>query len=90
MANSTIIQGPPYGPYANGTVIVVFYEYWPNQPVAYVFVALYAIVTIAHILHLVILRPRPWYFIPFILGGIGESLQHHSPIYGARFRVLGS
>lgn len=75
MGNHTAATlGPPFGPVdGNGTIIVVFWEYKPNQSAAYAFVALFALTTICQFLYLFMLRPRPWYFIPFILGGIGKT-----------------
>ncbi|KAL2446264.1 hypothetical protein ABEF95_008825 [Exophiala dermatitidis] len=75
--NTTTLSGPPYGPMANGTVIVVFYEYLPQQTAALAFVALFALATIVQLVYLFVLRPRPWYFIPFILGGIAETFGYY-------------
>jgi hypothetical protein len=60
----------PFGPVVNGTQIV-FFEYLPNKPAAISFVALFGIVTLAHLVFLFIYRA--WFFIPFILGGICKS-----------------
>jgi len=57
----------PYGPVVNGTQIV-FFEYLPNKPAAISFVALFGIITVAHLILLILYRA--WFFIPFILGGI--------------------
>jgi len=64
---------PPFGPSINGTVVFVFYEYRPNKAAAYAFVALFGLATIAQLVYLVLLKRKPWYFIPLILGGIGKS-----------------
>ncbi|KAI1743191.1 RTA1-domain-containing protein [Xylaria scruposa] len=76
-------QGP-FGPVVNGTMVVVFYEYRPNQTAGYAFLALFAIATLAHIVYLFTLRA--WWFIPFILGGVaevfgyyGRALSHDQP-----------
>lgn len=60
-------QDGPFGPVVNGTQIV-FFEYLPNKPAAISFVALFGIVTLAHLIFIFIYRA--WFFIPFILGGI--------------------
>lgn len=60
----------PFGPIVNGTMVVVFYEYRPNQEAGFAFVALFALATLGHIIYLFWLRA--WFFIPFILGGLGE------------------
>ena len=62
-------SGPPYGPVVNGTMVVVFYEYLPNQHAGYAFMVLFALATIAHIVYFFPLRA--WSFIPFIMGGVG-------------------
>ncbi|RYP40004.1 hypothetical protein DL767_001938 [Monosporascus sp. MG133] len=68
-------DGPPFGPIVNGTQIVVFYEYRPNKPAGYAFMALFALATAAHLLYLIPLRA--WSFIPFILGGISEVFGYY-------------
>ncbi|CAI4212000.1 unnamed protein product [Parascedosporium putredinis] len=65
---------PPFGPVVNGTQIVVFYYYRPNQPAAYTFVALFGLATLGHLIYLI--RLRSWFFIPFILGGIAETFGY--------------
>ncbi|KAI1419861.1 RTA1-domain-containing protein [Xylaria sp. FL1777] len=74
----------PFGPVVNGTMVVVFYEYRPNQQAAFAFVALFGLATLGHIIYLFYLRA--WSFIPFILGGIaelfgyyGRALSHDAP-----------
>ncbi|KAI8629624.1 putative RTA1 domain protein [Xylariaceae sp. FL1651] len=67
-------QGP-FGPVVNGTMVVVFYEYRPNQPAAFAFVALFALATLGHIIYLFPLRA--WPFIPFILGGVAELFGYY-------------
>ncbi|KAI0975442.1 RTA1-domain-containing protein [Xylaria arbuscula] len=74
----------PFGPVVNGTMVVVFYEYRPNEQAAYAFVALFALATLGHITYLFYLRA--WFFIPFILGGIaelfgyyGRAMSHKTP-----------
>lgn len=46
------------------------YRYYPSVPAAAVFIALYSIVTIAHIA--IIVTRRTWSFTPFIIGGLCE------------------
>ncbi|KAI0534690.1 putative RTA1 domain protein [Xylaria digitata] len=65
----------PFGPVVNGTMVVVFYEYRPNQQAAYAFLALFALATLGHIIYLFYLRA--WSFIPFILGGIAELFGYY-------------
>ncbi|KAK4112675.1 RTA1-domain-containing protein [Canariomyces notabilis] len=59
---------PPFGPVVNGTMVVVFWEYRPSNIAAYIFLALFALATLAHVVYLIWLRA--WTFIPFVLGGI--------------------
>ncbi|KAH8156090.1 hypothetical protein CIB48_g12157, partial [Xylaria polymorpha] len=65
-------------------MVVVFYEYRPNQEAGFAFVALFALATLGHIIYLFWLRA--WFFIPFILGGLaeifgyyGRALSHKEP-----------
>ncbi|KAK4158327.1 RTA1 like protein-domain-containing protein [Chaetomidium leptoderma] len=75
---------PPFGPVVNGTMIVVFWEYRPSNIAAYLFLALFSLATLGHLVYLVWLRA--WIFIPFLLGGICQifgyferALAHTSP-----------
>ncbi|KAK3292524.1 RTA1 like protein-domain-containing protein [Chaetomium fimeti] len=61
-------DGPPFGPVVNGTMVVVFWEYRPSNVAAYLFLALFALATLGHLIYLIWLRA--WTFIPFLLGGI--------------------
>ncbi|KAG7284813.1 hypothetical protein NEMBOFW57_009428 [Staphylotrichum longicolle] len=61
-------DGPPFGPVVNGTMVVVFWEYRPSNVAGYIFLALFALATLAHLVYFVWLRA--WRFIPFLLGGI--------------------
>ncbi|KAH7037558.1 RTA1 like protein-domain-containing protein [Microdochium trichocladiopsis] len=54
-----------------------YYYFEPSLPAAATFLALFAITTAAHALQLY--RHRTWYFIPFLVGGICETVG-----YGAR------
>ncbi|KAK4235053.1 RTA1 like protein-domain-containing protein [Achaetomium macrosporum] len=65
---STIDDGPPFGPVVNGTMVVVFWEYRPNNVAAYLFLTLFAVATLGHVVYLFWLRA--WVSIPFILGGV--------------------
>lgn len=65
--------GPPYGPVLNGTMVIVFWEYRPSDTAALAFVALFGLLTIAHIILMFMFRA--WCFIPFVLGGISKSLS---------------
>lgn len=60
----------PFGPVVNGTMVLVFYPYRPNQAAGYVFMALFALATLGHIVYAV--RLKAWAFVPLILGGIGK------------------
>jgi hypothetical protein len=64
-------DGPPFGPVVNGTMVVVFWEYRPSNVAGYVFLALFALATLAHLVYFVWLRA--WRFIPFLLGGICKT-----------------
>ncbi|KAM3065109.1 hypothetical protein ACMFMG_006132 [Clarireedia jacksonii] len=83
MSNNSMI-GPPYGPVLNGTMVIVFWEYRPSDTAALAFVALFGLLTIAHIAMMFIYRT--WSFIPFILGGIAETFGYYSR-YEAHTRV---
>lgn len=61
----------PFGPIVNGTVIV-FYEYRPNKPAALSFIVLFGLAMLGHLIYF--FRLRAWYFIPFLMGGIGKLL----------------
>ncbi|KAK3302738.1 RTA1 like protein-domain-containing protein [Chaetomium strumarium] len=81
---STLNDGPPFGPVVNGTMVVVFWEYRPSNIAAYVFLALFALATLGHVLYFFWLRA--WVFIPFILGGVCQvfgylerAAAHSSP-----------
>lgn len=60
--------GPPFGPVLNGTLVFVFYEYRPVNHAALASVALFGLVTTAHLVAL--LYFRAWHYFPFVLGGI--------------------
>ncbi|EAA32972.1 RTA1-domain-containing protein [Neurospora crassa] len=64
----TLNDGPPFGPVVNGTMVVVFWEYRPSNVAAHLFLALFALATLAHLVYFVWLRA--WGCIPLILGGI--------------------
>ena len=64
-------DGPPFGPVVNGTM-VVFWEYRPSNVAAYLFLSLFALATLGHLIYFVWLRS--WTFIPLLLGGICELL----------------
>ncbi|KAK4044288.1 RTA1 like protein-domain-containing protein [Parachaetomium inaequale] len=61
-------DAPPFGPVVNGTMVVVFWEYRPSNAAAYIFLALFGLATLGHLIYLLWLRA--WIFIPFLLGGI--------------------
>jgi hypothetical protein len=61
-------DGPPFGPVVNGTMVVIFWEYRPSDAAAYLFLALFALATLGHLVYFAWLRA--WTFTPFILGGI--------------------
>ncbi len=63
----------PFGPVVNGTMVIIFYQYRPNQIAGYSFMALFGLTTLAHLVYIV--RLKAWIFIPFILGGTGK-FQH--------------
>ncbi|PTB38458.1 hypothetical protein M441DRAFT_146321 [Trichoderma asperellum CBS 433.97] len=50
------------------------YRYYPSIPAAAIFIALYSIVTIAHIV--IIVTRRTWSFTPFIIGGLFELVGY--------------
>ncbi|KAF4546735.1 RTA-like protein [Lasiodiplodia theobromae] len=52
----------------------VLYHYNPSTALAIVFIALFANTTMFHLWQL--LRRRTWYFIPFVIGGIFETVGY--------------
>ncbi|KAF7941689.1 uncharacterized protein EAE97_006526 [Botrytis byssoidea] len=66
----TLIQSPE-GNITGG----VYFTYNPSEPAAYGFTALFALLTLAHIINMFPLRS--WYFISFILGGICETFGYY-------------
>lgn len=57
--------------HASGNVTgAIFFPYTPSSSAAYVFMVSFAMLTLAHIVYVFPLRS--WYFISFIIGGIGE------------------
>lgn len=66
----------PFGPVVNGTMVLVFYPYRPNQAAGYAFMALFALATLGHIVYAV--RLKAWAFVPLILGGIGKQSSPNS------------
>ncbi|EHK19379.1 uncharacterized protein TRIVIDRAFT_24959, partial [Trichoderma virens Gv29-8] len=74
----------PFGPVLNGTMVIVFYDYRPNQIAGYLFMALFGLASLAHLVYIV--RFKAWMFIPFIIGGMsetfgyyGRALSYHHP-----------
>ncbi|KAL6825832.1 RTA1 like domain-containing protein [Trichoderma sp. SZMC 28015] len=57
------------------------YRYYPSVPAAAVFIALYSIVTIAHIA--IIVTRRTWSFTPFIIGGLFELVGYIGRVISA-------
>ncbi|KAJ9427800.1 protoporphyrin uptake protein 1 [Fusarium oxysporum] len=74
-------QGP-FGPVVNGTRVVVFYEYRPNHIAAMIFVCLFGIVTLAHLVRMFMLRA--WFMFPFLLGGICETFGYYGRFWSHR------
>ncbi|KAH8781946.1 RTA1 like protein-domain-containing protein [Hyaloscypha finlandica] len=52
----------------------LLYHYNPSKVAAIVFIALFGITTILHIFQLS--RKRTWYFIPFVIGGLFETIGY--------------
>ncbi|KAK2687822.1 hypothetical protein QWA68_013722 [Fusarium oxysporum] len=74
-------QGP-FGPIVNGTRVVIFYEYRPNNIAAMIFVCLFGIVTLAHLIRMFTLRA--WFIFPFLLGGICETFGYYGRFWSHR------
>jgi hypothetical protein len=70
---------PPFGPVLNGTQIIVFYHYNPNKHAAYVFMALFALCLIGHLVYL--FRLRAWYFTPLLIGGVGKPAHPPAAVF---------
>ncbi|QIX00040.1 hypothetical protein AMS68_005557 [Peltaster fructicola] len=69
----------------------VLYYYTPSLPAAVVSVAVFAILTVAHIWKLC--KFRTFYFLPFVIGGIFETIGYSASIYmilGRLIRALGA
>jgi len=62
-----------YSPSGNITG-AIYYTYNPSLPAAYIFMAMFAGVTLAHLIYMFPLRS--WYFTNFVLGGICECSNH--------------
>lgn len=75
----------PFGPIVNGTMVVVFYEYRPSKPAAFAFMALFALATLGHLVYF--FRLRAWYFIPFLMGGIGKPRPADRPVRASLIRT---
>ncbi|PON30869.1 hypothetical protein TGAM01_v200289 [Trichoderma gamsii] len=58
------------------------YRYYPSVPAAAIFIALYSIVTIAHIA--IIVTSRTWSFTPFIIGGLFELVGYIGRVISAK------
>ncbi|KAM3440738.1 hypothetical protein NHJ13734_003128 [Beauveria thailandica] len=65
----------PFGPVVNGTMVIEFYQYRPNEAAGYAFMALFALMTIAHLFYMI--RLKAYIFVPFILGGIAETFGYY-------------
>ncbi|KAI0880918.1 RTA1 like protein [Annulohypoxylon maeteangense] len=52
----------------------VFYRYKPSMVAAVIFIILFAISTLVHIVMLI--RKRTWYFIPFVIGCLFETVGY--------------
>lgn len=59
-----------------------YYYYDPSLAAAVVFASLFAITTILHLVQLI--RKRTWYFIPFVIGGIFETIGYIGRIISAK------
>lgn len=66
---------------AGDTVQFKYYHYDPSLVAAAIFLSLFAISTLVHIFQLS--KFRTWYFIPFVLGGICETIGYGGRIVSA-------
>ncbi|KAF3001073.1 hypothetical protein E8E14_001096 [Neopestalotiopsis sp. 37M] len=62
--------------------VVVYYPYTPSQSAGYAFLALFTIITVAHIGGIFYLKTR--YMIPLVLGGIGELFGYYGRAWGGQ------
>ncbi len=84
----TLIQSP------EGNITgVVYFTYTPSLDVAYIFLGLFAVIAVAHLICMFWLQS--WYFISFILGLVGmcqltasEELDYWSALLIASFPEL--
>jgi hypothetical protein len=59
-----------------------YYYYEPSVVAAIIFVALFGITTLLHIFQM--LKSRTWFMIPFVIGGIFETIGYIARISSAR------
>jgi hypothetical protein len=60
----------PFGPSHNGTIYVFFVQR-PNEAAGFAFMVLFILAALAHLFYL--FRLRTWFFIPFVIGGLGTK-----------------
>ena len=58
---------------SSSDISFVFYRYDPSLPAAVIFVVLFVVASLVHLFQL--FRYKTWYFIPFVIGGICESIS---------------
>lgn len=57
--------------YDSGNITgAIFFPYTPSLPAAYIFMASFAMLTLAHMVYMFPLKS--WYFTSFLLGGVCE------------------
>ncbi|KAI1442570.1 RTA1 like protein [Annulohypoxylon stygium] len=59
---------------SNSATTFVFYRYKPSMAAAVIFIILFAISALIHIVMLI--RKRTWYFIPFVIGCLFETVGY--------------
>lgn len=59
---------------SNSATTFVFYRYKPSMAAAVIFIILFAISALIHIIMLI--RKRTWYFIPFVIGCLFETVGY--------------
>ena len=81
---------------SNSNSDCTFYNYKPSLAAAVIFLAIFCVSTLLHCFQAV--RSRAWYMIPFVLGGVCETIgyigralnSHQAPNYGLAPYILQS
>lgn len=67
---------------SSGLEVFVFYRYNPSETLGIVFCVLFALTSAVHTLQLT--RYKTWYFIPFVIGGLCETIGYGGRIWSSQ------